>query len=225
MKFFQYEKYQLVPAVINLRQFYNNKLFCIELELSEQCTGSCELSNKVIKKLYLPPFLELPESAFKDKDTIGNIQDIYNNYIYKNFNQICNKTECSKERTGFDNFYIKIYKVISLPMYLIINTNINEYNNLLLNKDFINRILENSIKVYGIQYILESIISMPSVYHYTVIFDNHNNLYGLDQSKWYYYDDLGEALLVELIDHLISLENIRENNALVLFIYKRTIFN
>ena len=69
-------------------------------------------------------------------------------------------------------------------MYLIINTNINKYNNLLLNKDFINRTLENSIKVYGIQYILESIISMPSVDHYTVIFDNHNNLYGLDQSKW-----------------------------------------
>lgn len=38
MKFFSYEKYHYVPAVINLRQLYNNKLFCIEYEISEYCT-------------------------------------------------------------------------------------------------------------------------------------------------------------------------------------------
>ena len=33
MKFFSYEKYQFVPIVINLRNFYNNKLFCTEYQI------------------------------------------------------------------------------------------------------------------------------------------------------------------------------------------------
>ena len=51
MNFFSYEKYHFVPVVINLRKFYNNKLFFIEYEISEFCTGNCEYSSKSIKKL------------------------------------------------------------------------------------------------------------------------------------------------------------------------------
>ena len=60
MKFFSYEKYQFVPIVINLRNFYNNKIFCIEYQVSEYCTGNYEYSKKLTKNLYSPPFLDIP---------------------------------------------------------------------------------------------------------------------------------------------------------------------
>lgn len=71
-----------MPIVINLRNFYNNKLFCIEFQLSEYCTGNCEYSKKIIKNLYLPPFLDMPESCYDNIDLVKSLQDTYNNYIY-----------------------------------------------------------------------------------------------------------------------------------------------
>ena len=39
-------------------------------------------------------------------------------------------------------------------------------------------------------------------------------------TKWYYYDDMGDANLEEFLNDKISISNIRGNHALVLFKYK-----
>ena len=135
------------------------------------------------------------------------------------------ETECSNNLTGNDNYYIKTFKINSLPPFLFINTNINDYGELINYKDFINKILGKSVKLYGIQYILVSIISMPGPAHYNVVFKNYSNLFGLNNEKWYFYDDMGDSILNELLYEDICINNIRNNNGLALFIYKRMIFN
>ena len=104
MKFFSYEKYQFVPIVINLRNFYNNKLFCIEYQVSEYCTGNCEYSKKLTKNLYSPPFLDIPESCYKNLVIVNSLQDIYNNFIY-----ISQNIKCSAD-FHFYNFQIYNFK-------------------------------------------------------------------------------------------------------------------
>ena len=66
---------------------------------------------------------------------------------------------------------------------------------------------------------------MPTINHYTVIFNNHSSLYGLDDAKWYYYDDIGESDLKEILNEKVCLSNLRVKYGLALFIYKRIIFN
>ncbi len=107
----------------------------------------------------------------------------------------------------------------------MIITNINYYGILVKFNDFYNKILDKSVKFYDVQYILVSIISMLGPAHYNVIFKNNNKLFGLNDEKWYFYDDKGDYILEELLHEEISIYNIRENNGLALFIYKKMIFN
>ncbi len=62
---------------------------------------------------------------------------------------------------------------------------------------------------------------MPGPAHYNVI----SYLFLLNDEKWYFYDDMGDSILEELLYGEISINNIRQNNGLALFIYKRMIFN
>ena len=57
-------------------------LFCIQYEKSEFCTWNCEYTYKACKKLFSPPFLDLLESCYYEKDIINNLPDVYNKYIF-----------------------------------------------------------------------------------------------------------------------------------------------
>ena len=86
-----------------------------------------------------------------------------------------------------------------MPQFLFINTNINDFGKLVKFNDFLNKILGKNAKLYGVQYILVNIISMPGPAHYNVIFKNNSNLLGLNDEKWYFYDDMVDSILEELL--------------------------
>ena len=84
------------------------------------------------KKIFLSyPFIDIPLDAYNSKE-VNNIQDLFLKFIYANKNTICKY--CEKEV----KFYCKLYNIFQMPLILTINTNVDHYNDLLLNKNFMN---------------------------------------------------------------------------------------
>ena len=78
------EKYDLLPIVINYRNLYNNKLFCIIYSIKHFCTGKCKFKNQLIENnLMSSPYIDIPLQAYLD-NLSNNIQELFQNYIYIN---------------------------------------------------------------------------------------------------------------------------------------------
>ena len=55
------EKYDLLPIVINYRNLYNNKLFCIIYSIKHFCTGKCKFKNQLMENnLMSSPYIDIP---------------------------------------------------------------------------------------------------------------------------------------------------------------------
>ena len=65
--------------------------------------------------------------------------------IYLNINTIYNEEQWYREDNQNVNFYVKKYEILELPLILSINTNLSNFNLLIKNKDFLNKILKNEI--------------------------------------------------------------------------------
>ena len=81
-------------------------------------------------------------------------------------NTICQDEKCSEENENMMNWYIKKYNIIEMPFILLINTNINDYNQLIAYKEFINKIFLQKIKLYNNNYNILGFITSPSFNHY-----------------------------------------------------------
>ena len=66
-----------------------------------------------------------------------------------NIHTICNEEQCYSEDDKNVNFYVKKYEILQLPLILSINTNLSNFNLLIKNKDFLNKIMKKEIKLYG----------------------------------------------------------------------------
>ena len=60
--------------------------------------------------------------------------------IILNINTIFNENECFNENDNLVNFYVKKYEIEELPLILSINTNINDYDELVKYNNKINTI-------------------------------------------------------------------------------------
>ena len=87
------------------------------------------------------PFIDIPLQAYLDNIS-NNIQELFQNYIYINLNTICNESQCFSEDDANIQYYVKKYEIIEIPYILSINTNINDYNELVKYNEFINKILK-----------------------------------------------------------------------------------
>ena len=64
-----------------------------------------------------------------------------------NIHTICNEEQCYSEDDKNVNFYVKKYEILQLPLILSINTNLSNFNLLIKNKDFLNKIMKKEIKL------------------------------------------------------------------------------
>ena len=81
-------------------------------------------------------------------------------------NTLCQDEKSSEENENIMNWYIKKYNIIEMPFILSINTNINDYNQLIAYKEFINKIFLQKITLYNNNYNLLGFITQPSFNNY-----------------------------------------------------------
>ena len=71
-----------------------------------------------------------------------------------------------RRKWKYDELVPKKFNIIEMPFILSINTNINDYNQLIADKEFINKIFLQKIKLYNNNYNLLGFITPPSFNHY-----------------------------------------------------------
>ena len=107
-----------------------------------------------------------------------------------------------------------------MPYILSINTNINNYNELIKYKDFINKIFKYEVNLYDIDYKLPGFVTQPSSNYFVAYFENNNERYLNSLKKWYKFDDLFPEYK-EVKNNKFSLDNIRIGESISLLIYLR----
>ena len=211
------EKYEYVPAIINYRPLINIDIFIIKYRINHFCTGKCKFSLQPIENLNSTPYIDIPLISYED-NRIRNIEELFNNYIYININTICQEEKCVNENVSLVNWYIKKYEILEMPLILSINININEYNQLNANRDFINKIFLKKVTLYNYNYNLIGFITQPSSNHYIGYFQNFNSKYSKSLKKWFKFNDM-KGYFSELNNPDLSLDNIRSSETVALFIY------
>ena len=210
-----------VPIVINYRLLNNNKIFGIIYRISHYCTGKCKFHSQLNEELISKSFIDIPLVAYEDK-RITSIDDLFNGYIYMNIHTICNEEQCYSEDDKNVNFYVKKYDILQLPLILSINTNLSNFNLLIKNKDFLNKIMKKEIKLYGEKYLLIGFITQPYQNHFVSYFKNYNQEYTNSLNMWFKYDDIN-GYIEKINNDFISLDNIRSSERLSLFVYVKMI--
>ena len=71
-----------------------------------------------------------------------------------------------RRKWKYDELVHKKYNIIEMPFIPSINTHINDYNQLIAYKEFINKIFLQKIKLYNNNYNLLGFITPPSFNHY-----------------------------------------------------------
>ena len=206
-----------VPIVINYRLLNNNRIFCIIYRISHYCTGKCKFSSQLKEELISKPFIDIPLVAYEDK-RINSIDDLFKGYIYMNINTICNEEQCYSEDDKNVNFYVKKYEILELPLILSINTNLSNFNLLIKNKDFLNKILKNEIILYGEKYLLLGFVTQPYQNHFVSYFKNYNQEYSKSVNIWFRFDDIN-GYIEKINNDFIALSNIRSSEGLSLLVY------
>ena len=107
-----------------------------------------------------------------------------------NIHTICNEEQGYSEDDKNVNFYVKKYEILQLPLILSINTNLSNFNSLIKNKDFLNKIMKKEIKLYGEKYSLLGFITQPYQNHFVSYFKNYNQEYAKSLNIWFKYDDI-----------------------------------
>ena len=74
-------------------------------------------------------------------------------------------------------FYVKKYEILEMPYILSINTNINDYCELIKYKGFINKIFKYEVNLYDIDYKLVGFVTQSSSIHFVAYFENNNERY------------------------------------------------
>ena len=105
-----------------------------------------------------------------------------------------------------------------MPLILSINININDYNQLNANRDFINNIFLKKVALYNYNYNLIAFITQASSNHYIGYFQNFNNKYSKSLNKWFKFNDI-KGYFSELNNPDLSLDNIRSSETVALLIY------
>ena len=73
------EKYDLLPIVINYRNLYNNKLFCIIYSIKHSCTEKSKFKNQLIENdLMSFPYIDIPLQAYLNSLS-NNIKELFKN--------------------------------------------------------------------------------------------------------------------------------------------------
>ena len=215
------EKYEYVPAIINYRPLINIDIFIIKYRINHFCTGKCKFSSQPIENLNSTPYIDIPLISYEDNridNRITNIEELFNNYIYININTICQEEKCVNENESLVNWYIKKYEILEMPLILSINININDYNQLNANRDFINKIFLKKVTLYNYNYNLIAFITQASSNHYIGYFQNFNNKYSKSLNKWFKFNDI-KGYFSELNNPDLSLDNIRSSETVALLIY------
>ena len=107
-----------------------------------------------------------------------------------------------------------------MPYILPINTNINNYNELIKYKDFINKIFKYKVNLYDIDYKLVGFVTQPSSNYFVAYFENYNERCPNRLKKWYKFDDLFSKYK-EIKNTEFSLDNIRKVENIFILIYLR----
>ena len=105
-----------------------------------------------------------------------------------------------------------IYNIIQMPLKLTINANLDHYNDLLLNKNFINKIFKEKIVLYNNNYKLIGIITQPTEDHFISYYENYNNIYN-NINNWFKFDDL-EGYFYTIKNTQIALVNVRKTDGI-----------
>ena len=141
---------------------------------------------------------------------------MFKKQIYFNLNTICGENECIDNV----NFYVKTFNIIELPMFLSVNINLSNFDELSSTKIFIKNIFSNEIKIYNTDYQLIGFVTQPTDDHYVCYFENNNTLYNNSLNNWYKYND-EDGRIIKLNNIIFALENIRSTEATALLIYKK----
>ena len=115
------------------------------------------------------PYIDIPLQEYLD-NLPNNIRELFKNYIYIDLNTICNKSQCFSEDDRRVQFYLKKYVILEMPYILSINTNINDYSELIKYKGFINKIFKYEFNLYDIDYKLVGFVTQPSSNHFYCLF-------------------------------------------------------
>ena len=113
---------------------------------------------------------------------------------------------------------LNTYKIIEMPLILSINTNINVYDSLLKHKNFINEIFLENINIYNNNYKLIGFITQPKPKHFISYFKNYYQEFSNSLDKWFKFDDM-KGYYEELKNYELAINNIRDSESIVLFIY------
>ena len=71
-----------------------------------------------------------------------------------------------RQKWKYGELDIKKYNIIEMSIILSVNININDYNQFISYKEFINKIFLQKIKLYNNNYNLLGFITPPSFNHY-----------------------------------------------------------
>ena len=210
------ELYEYVPINIIYRYLVNIPYFYIKYQINHYCTGKCKFSQQPVEILNSTPYIDIPLVAYEDNKA-KSVEQIFNEYIYINLNTICQEEPCN-DNENIENWYIKKYEILEMPLFLSINININEYKKLVSFQKFINQIFINSINLYKNNYKLIAFVTQPKPNHYVCYFENYYNIYSSSLFKWFKFDDMN-GHYKELKNIELSLSNIRDYEPVVLLIY------
>ena len=211
------EYHCFVPAVINYRNFYNNKIFGIIYKINHFCTGKCKYGGGCEEEKITGPFIDIPEIAYKD-NRIDNIEKLFKEYIFIDIHTICTEEICAEKKDNDIQYYIKKYTIIAMPLILTINTNLNEFDSMVDNKQFINALFKNKIELFGANYKLIGLMTQPYENHFKSYFINLNDKYDNSINKWFSFDDF-KGIYIELKNQYITIDNIRSSEGICLLIY------
>ena len=159
------EYHLFVPAVINYRNFYNNKIFGIIYKINHFCTGKCKFCGWYEEEKITGHFIDIPDITYK-YNRVDNIEKLFKDYIFIDIHTICSEEACAENKDKDVQYYIKKYTILNMPMILSINTNLNEFDYMLDKKHFINTIFKNKIELFGFSYNLIGLMTQPYENHF-----------------------------------------------------------
>ena len=107
-----------------------------------------------------------------------------------NVHTICNEEQCYSEDDKKCEFLCKRYKILKLPLILSINTNLSNFNWLIKNKEFLNKIMKKEIKLYGEKYLLIGLITQPYQNNFVSYFKNYNQKYIKSLNMWFKFNNI-----------------------------------
>lgn len=141
------EIFKCVPIVIYYLNLVNVKYFCIKYNYY---TGKYKFYHQFREELVSPSFIDIPDTAYIDP-TINKAQEIFSKQIFLNINTIYKETECINKT----NFYVKKFTILGIPSIISLNVNVNDYDDLIIHLDYMNKFFKFNKDIYNNKYKLK----------------------------------------------------------------------